>query len=164
MERPSQAKKGGYLGTGMTIELAREKAKDIVSYDESRANRRASTSEVPFSRGAKRVFEAALAASQSAGMNYIAPEHVAVAAATLDDDALVAFFAAMNADRAAVNAEAERRLKGEREREGNNRSSGPSSPAARGAGSTPGAGSGGKESSEKSPLADFCFDLTARAR
>ena len=165
MERPSQAKKGGYLGTGMTIELAREKAKDIVSYDESRAaNRRASTSEVPFSRGAKRVFEAALAASQSAGVNYIAPEHVAVAAATLDDDALVAFFAAMNADRAAVNAEAERRLKGEREREGNNRSSGPSSPAARGAGSTPGAGSGGKESSEKSPLADFCFDLTARAR
>ena len=89
---------------------------------------------MPFSRGAKRVFEAALAASQSAGMNYIAPEHVAVAAATLDDDALVAFFAAMNADRAAVNAEAERRLKGEREREGNNRSSGPSSPAARGAG------------------------------
>ena len=134
MERPSQAKKGGYLGTGMTIELAREKAKYIVSYDESRANRRASTSEVPFSLGAKRVFEAALAASQSAGMNYIAPEHVAVAAATLDDDALVAFFAAMNADRAAVNAEAERMLKGEREREGNNRSSGPSSPAARGAG------------------------------
>ena len=33
MERPSQAKKGGYLGTGMTIELAREKAKEIVSFD-----------------------------------------------------------------------------------------------------------------------------------
>ena len=51
-----EAKKGGYLGSGMTIESAREKARKISSYDAAdAANRgRGGTSEVPFSRGAKR--------------------------------------------------------------------------------------------------------------
>ena len=35
-------------------------ARDITSFDPARANARRGTSEVPFSRGAKRVFEAAL--------------------------------------------------------------------------------------------------------
>ena len=96
-----EAKKGGYLGSGMTIEAAREKAKELSddSRVRGRARERGGTSEVPFSaRGAKRVFEAALQESQNVGMNYIAPEHIAAAAAELDDVTMVAFFEAVGVD------------------------------------------------------------------
>ena len=111
-----EAKKGGYLGTGMTIDKARDRARDITSFDPARANARRGTSEVPFSRGAKRVFEAALQESANQGMSYIAPEHVAAAAAELDDDALIRFFALMTTDRANLATEARRRVKRARER------------------------------------------------
>jgi ATP-dependent Clp protease ATP-binding subunit ClpC len=41
--------------------------------------------EVPFSHGSKRVFEAALEHSKKMGHNYIAPEHVAIALLSVDD-------------------------------------------------------------------------------
>ena len=50
-------------------------------------------------------------------MNYIAPEHIAAAAAELDDVTMVAFFEAVGVDREVLKTEARRRLKGERERE-----------------------------------------------
>ena len=160
-----EAKKGGYLGSGMTIESAREKAKEISSYDASagaRANR-GGTSEVPFSRGAKRVFEAALQESQNVGMNYIAPEHIAAAAAELDDVTMVAFFEAVGVDPEVLKTEARRRLKGERERERGAAKGGavgganPAGLAKRASAQTPNA----KEA--KSPLKDFCVDLTQKA-
>ena len=131
-----EAKKGGWLGTGVTIDSAREKAKEIVSFDTDRAARRTSTSEVPFSRGAKRVFEAALNSSTGMGMNYIAPEHIALAVAELDDESLVAYFEMLSTNRTFVKNEAERRLKSEKEKESgpagrpNTLASSPSAPAA----------------------------------
>ena len=122
-----EAKKGGYLGSGVTIEAAREKSAQLAD-DESaearraRANRRG-TSEVPFSRSAKRVFEAALQESVNQGMNYIAPEHIAVACAELDDDRLRQLFASLGCDRETMIKEARRRLKGERERDAGSRAS-----------------------------------------
>ena len=73
----------------MTIERARDKAREITTYArDAAANglaaRRGSTSEVPFSRGAKKVFEAALNESRGAGLNYISPEHIAVAVAATE--------------------------------------------------------------------------------
>jgi len=153
-----EAKKGGWLGTGVTIDSAREKAKEIVSFDKDRAARRTSTSEVPFSRGAKRVFEAALNNSTNMGMNYIAPEHIALAVAELDDESLVKYFEMLSTSRTFVKNEAERRLKTEKEKE--------SGPAAR-----PNTSLAPRQrqqqasqKDEKSPLNDFCFDLTQRAR
>ena len=153
-----EAKKGGWLGTGVTIDSAREKAKEIVSFDTDRAARRTSTSEVPFSRGAKRVFEAALNSSTGMGMNYIAPEHIALAVAELDDESLVAYFEMLSTNRTFVKNEAERRLKSEKEKE--------SGPAGR-----PNTSLAPRQrqqqaqsKDEKSPLADFCFDLTQKAR
>ena len=153
-----EAKKGGWLGTGVTIDSAREKAKEIVSFDEDRAARRTSTSEVPFSRGAKRVFEVALNNSTNMGMNYIAPEHIALAVAELDDEFLVKYFQMLSTSRTFVKNEAERRLKTEKEKE--------SGPAAR-----PNTSLAprqrqqqAQQKDEKSPLNDFCFDLTQRAR
>ena len=116
-----EAKKGGWLGTGVTIDSAREKAKEIVSFDADRAARRTSTSEVPFSRGAKRVFEAALNNSTNMGMNYIAPEHIALAVAELDDESLVKYFEMLSTSRTFVKNEAERRLKTEKEKESGRR-------------------------------------------
>ena len=42
-----EAKKGGYLGTGMTIDKARDRARDITSFDPARANARRGTSKFP---------------------------------------------------------------------------------------------------------------------
>ena len=158
-----EAKKGGYLGSGMTIERAREKAKDISSYDAASASGRGrgGTSEVPFSRGAKRVFEAALQESQNVGMNYIAPEHIAAAAAELDDVTMVAFFEAVGVDPQALKTEARRRLKGERERERGGAKGG-ADPA--GLAKRPQAPQAQPAKEAKSPLKDFCVDLTEKAR
>ena len=158
-----EAKKGGYLGTGMTIDKARDRARDITSFDPARANARRGTSEVPFSRGAKRVFEAALQESANQGMSYIAPEHVAAAAAELDDDALIRFFALMTTDRANLATEARRRVRSERDKEsGRARPSNAASLARQQRAQQAAATQPAK--AEKSPLGDFCFDLTAKAR
>ena len=158
-----EAKKGGYLGSGMTIDKARSKARDITSFDPARANARRGTSEVPFSRGAKRVFEAALQESANQGMSYIAPEHIAAAAAELDDDALLRFFALMTTDRATLATEARRRVKGERDKEvGRGRPANAASLARQQRAQQAAATQPAKP--EKSPLKDFCFDLTAKAR
>ena len=159
-----EGKKGGYLGSGMTIERAREKAREIISYDPNKQARRSSTSEVPFSRGSKRVFEAALQESQSQGMNYIAPEHIAIAIAQLEDDeAVKEFFTLMSANRENLAAEASRRLRGEREKEGNRSNTSLARPNPRQLQQQkPQTATGGKK--EKSPLKDFCLDITAKAR
>ena len=162
-----EARKGGYLGSGMTIESAREKAKDISSYNAADASGRGrgGTSEVPFSRGAKRVFEAALQESQNVGMNYIAPEHIAAAAAELDDVTMVAFFEACGVDPEVLKTEARRRLKGERERErgaAKGGAVGGANPA--GLAKRPQAPQAQAAKEQKSPLKDFCVDLTEKAR
>ena len=97
-------------------------------------------------------------------MNYIAPEHIAAAAAELDDVTLVAFFEAVGVDPEVLKTEARRRLKGERERERGAAKGGavgganPAGLAKRASAQTPAA----KEA--KSPLKDFCVDLTQKAR
>ena len=164
-----EAKKGGYLGSGATIERAREKAAELSLYDASGTGAsnglRGGTSEVPFSRGAKRVFEAALQESQNNGMNYIAPEHIAAAAADLDDVALGAFFEAMSIDSNVLTTEARRRLKGERERESGQSGGLKGSPTGLQRpqkGASPQGQPRQKE--QKSPLKEFCVDLTEKAR
>lgn len=74
----------GYLGSGVTIERAREAVKNLL--DESAgSNLLGPATDVPFSHGSKRVFEAALEHSKKMGHNYIAPEHIAIALLAVDD-------------------------------------------------------------------------------
>ena len=49
-----EAKKGGYLGN-MTIDKARDRARDITSFDPSRANARRGTSKFPSAAARARV-------------------------------------------------------------------------------------------------------------
>lgn len=74
----------GYLSSGVTIERAREAVKSLL--DESvGSGLLGPATEVPFSHGSKRVFEAALEHSKKMGHNYIAPEHIAIALLAVDD-------------------------------------------------------------------------------
>ena len=54
-------------------------------------------------------------------MNYIAPEHIALAVAELDDESLVKYFEMLSTSRTFVKNEAERRLKTEKEKESGRR-------------------------------------------
>lgn len=80
----------GFLGSGVTIEKARETVLSIFPLKESTgddyegssvSSRRA----VPFSFGTKRVFEAAVEYSKSLGHKFVAPEHIFVALVKVDD-------------------------------------------------------------------------------
>ena len=74
----------GYLGSGVTIERAREAVKSLLD-ESSGSNLLGPATDVPFSHGSKRVFEAALEHSKKMGHNYIAPEHIAIALLAVDD-------------------------------------------------------------------------------
>lgn len=75
----------GYLGSGVTIERAREAVKNLLDEESSSSNLLGPATDVPFSHGSKRVFEAALEHSKKMGHNYIAPEHIAIALLAVDD-------------------------------------------------------------------------------
>lgn len=74
----------GYLSSGVTIDRAREAVKALLNESEG-SNLLGPATDVPFSHGSKRVFEAALEHSKKMGHNYIAPEHIAIALLAVDD-------------------------------------------------------------------------------
>mmetsp|Transcript_2300 Transcript_2300/g.5774 ORF Transcript_2300/g.5774 Transcript_2300/m.5774 type:complete len:943 (+) Transcript_2300:213-3041(+) len=104
------ASKEGYMGTTVTLDAARAVVEELSSKRKKR-----DVKDLPFSRDSKRVFEAALTESRRLGMNFIAPEHIAIACLTLVDSGARAVVMRMDADVNAVKAEATRRLKGETE-------------------------------------------------
>lgn len=86
------ASKGGFLGSGITIERAREAVKKIWGEGGGGGDAGAvgpgkggSATDVPFSISSKRVFEAAVEFSRNMGCNFIAPEHIAIGLFTADD-------------------------------------------------------------------------------
>ncbi|KAF9619566.1 hypothetical protein IFM89_007393 [Coptis chinensis] len=79
----------GFLGSGITIERAREVVREIWSdgidvIDSGSSGSKGST-DIPFSISTKRVFDAAHEYSRSMGYNFIAPEHIAIGLFTVDD-------------------------------------------------------------------------------
>lgn len=77
----------GFLGTGITVEVAREAVTGIWHSDGT-GDRNSATSaatDVAFDASTKRVFEAAVEYSRSMGHSFIAPEHIAVGLFTVDD-------------------------------------------------------------------------------
>lgn len=75
---------GGYLGSGLTVDRAREVVRSIWK-DDGASPSVASASEIPFSISSKRVFEAAVEYSRSLGYNFIGPEHISIGLFTVDD-------------------------------------------------------------------------------
>ena len=84
----------GFLGSGITIDDARDAVRNIwhdyndssiISGIPSSQTSVASSTDVPFSISTKRVFEAAIEYSRTMGYNFIAPEHIAIGLFTVDD-------------------------------------------------------------------------------
>lgn len=81
---------GGFLGSGITIEVARSAVQSLWREDNQsdgngEGQSETSATDVPFSTSTKRVFEAAVEYSKTMGYNFIAPEHIAIGLLTVDD-------------------------------------------------------------------------------
>ena len=80
----------GFLGSGITIDVARDAVRSIWHNDESGDGdlggyEASFATDVPFSVSTKRVFEAAVEYSRTMGYNFIAPEHIAIGLFAVDD-------------------------------------------------------------------------------
>ncbi|CAH2070421.1 unnamed protein product [Thlaspi arvense] len=161
----------GFLGSGITIDKAREAVWSIWDEANSDSNlpkqqEESSTSyskstDMPFSISTKRVFEAAVEYSRTLECQYIAPEHIAVGLFTVDDGSAGRVLKRLGANLNLLTAAALTRLKGEIAKDGREPSSKGSFDASPN-GRISGPGGAGRTKA-KSVLEQFCVDLTARA-
>lgn len=122
-----------------------------------------SATDVPFSISTKRVFEAAVEFSRNMGCNFIAPEHIAIGLFTVDDGSAGQVLKSLGADLNHLASVALSRLQGELAKDGrellvSSNKMHEKSPARKAA-----AVRSSDKMKEKSVLAQFCVDLTARA-
>ncbi|KAF8110399.1 hypothetical protein N665_0084s0009 [Sinapis alba] len=153
----------GFLGSGVTIDKAREVVWDEANSDykqqEESSTSYSKSTNMPFSISTKRVFEAAVEYSRTLDCQYIAPEHIAVGLFTVDDSSARRVLKRLGANMNLLTAAALTRLKGEIAKDGrelpSSKGNFDASPNARIVG--PG------RTKAKSVLEQFCVDLTARA-
>ncbi|KAG8379623.1 hypothetical protein BUALT_Bualt07G0108000 [Buddleja alternifolia] len=162
---------GGFLGCGITIDVAREAVQSLWQEDhqtggngESLQQSETSATDVPFSTSTKRVFEAAVEYSRTMGYNFIAPEHIAIGLFTVDDGSANRVLKRLGVNVNHLAAVAVSRLQGELAKEGRE----PASAAFKRSrekiipekithARSP------EKAREKKALDLFCVDLTARA-
>jgi ATP-dependent Clp protease ATP-binding subunit ClpC len=137
--------KGGFLGSGLTIDKARQEVDIVIG-----RGRRDAPKDLPFSREAKKVFEAALMESRRMSMSFITPEHIFLAVLSTGDATSRKLFECLKLlDTDALRVESLRRLKGEAEGEGQRRKVVAASERKR---------------EGSSALEEFCRDLCAEAQ
>ncbi|KAL3631769.1 hypothetical protein CASFOL_024753 [Castilleja foliolosa] len=161
----------GFLGSGITIDVAREAVQSLSQEDNrnegnggSPQQSEASATDVPFSTGAKRVFEAAVEYSGTMGYNFIAPEHIAIGLLTVDDGSVNRVLKRLGVNVNRLAAMAVSRLLGELAKDGRE----PYSSAFRKSREKlfpekPTRSKSPEMAREKKALDLFCVDLTARA-
>uniref|UniRef100_A0A0C9RIM1 TSA: Wollemia nobilis Ref_Wollemi_Transcript_15840_3487 transcribed RNA sequence n=1 Tax=Wollemia nobilis TaxID=56998 RepID=A0A0C9RIM1_9CONI len=156
---------GGFLGSGIGIDRAREAARALNGMKTKGAKAGVSAknaTDIPFSVGSKRVFEAAMEHSRKMGHNYIAPEHIAIALFNVDDGGATSLLQRLGVKKEDLAAVAASKLQGELAKEGRE----PFSSLALPAKSTSRAITTlrhAEKKKEKGALVDFCVDITARA-
>ncbi|KAL3835436.1 hypothetical protein ACJIZ3_010172 [Penstemon smallii] len=162
---------GGFLGSGITIDVAREAVRllwsdDVIGSGESESKEfsESSATDVPFSATTKRVFEAAVEYSRTMGYNFIAPEHIAIGLFTVDDGSAGRVLRRLGVNVNHLAAVAVSRLQGELAKEGREpataafkRSRENVFPDKITLARAP------EKAREKKALDRFCVDLTARA-
>eukprot|EP00249_Psilotum_nudum_P024238 c29129_g1_i1 orf=243-3248(+) len=152
----------GFLRSGVTIERARQALLSLPEYQIIHSSMEKAATEVPFSLGSKRVFEAALKYSKRVGHNYIAPEHIAIALFTVDDSDTTRVLERLNLNKEKLQSEAVSRLQGDSAKEGRTSAAEARMPAK----STAGVTTATRHSSgrkEHGALASFCINITVRA-
>ncbi|KAJ0988690.1 hypothetical protein J5N97_007046 [Dioscorea zingiberensis] len=153
----------GFLGSGITIDRARDAVRTIWS-ESGQAPSSKSATDVPFSTSCKRVFEAAVEYSRSMGCNFIAPEHIAIGLFTDDDGSATQVLKSLGADVNRLASVALSRLQAELAKDGRDPSAiRAKSPSRKGAGGAAALAKSSDKRKEKNALTQFCVDLTARA-
>ncbi|XP_028058372.1 LOW QUALITY PROTEIN: chaperone protein ClpD, chloroplastic-like [Camellia sinensis] len=161
----------GFLGSGITIDVAREAVRSIWNNEESNdqnsvkseASLVTSATDVPFSTGAKRVFEAAVEYSRTMGYNFIAPEHIAIGLFTVDDGNAGRVLKRLGANVDHLATVAVSRLQGEVAKDGRELPAAPKGTRDKSFPSKSTAIRSSEITRDKSALDQFCVDLTARA-
>lgn len=156
----------GFLGSGVTIEKAREAVQSIwkggdddePSTAGSSVSSPRSATDIPFSVSTKRVFEAAVEYSRSMGYNFIAPEHISIGLFTVDDGSASRVLERLGVNIDHLASVAVSRLQGELAKDGREPPAVSNKIREK---STVGKAS--NKTKEKNVLAQFCVDLTARA-
>lgn len=155
----------GFLGSGITADVAREAVASIWNEDLKRTgiDEVVSATDVPFSISTKRVFEAAVEYSRKMGYNFVAPEHIAIGLFTVDDGSAGRVLKRLGANMDRLAAVAVIRLQGELAKDGREPPAAPKRiPEKLSSQKSSVIRSSGK-AKDKSALAQFCVDLTARA-
>ncbi|KAJ6410553.1 hypothetical protein OIU84_007325 [Salix udensis] len=162
----------GFLGSGIKIDEAREVVKstwhsesDSIDASESVSKEESgfSPSNVPFSISTTRVFEAAVEYSRTLGHNFIAPEHIAIGLFTVDDGSADRVLQRFGVDGDQLAAIAVTKLQGELVKDGREPSVESKGKREKSFSKKAAALRSSEQSRDKSALAQFCVDLTARA-
>ncbi|XP_028786755.1 chaperone protein ClpD, chloroplastic [Neltuma alba] len=163
----------GFLGSGVTIDKAREAVRSIWNIqisssagddgEDKKDGASVPHHHVPFSIGVKRVFEAAAEYSKLLGYNFIGPEHIMVALFNVDDKNAGLVLKRLDVNPHHLVSEAFSRLRKELDKDGREPkmlSKGMRNKSL----SRKGTASGFSDTSkDQSALSQFCVDLTARA-
>ncbi|XP_055825306.1 chaperone protein ClpD, chloroplastic isoform X2 [Solanum dulcamara] len=162
---------GGFLGSRITIDKAREAVRsiwhddsedDIAKLGSQDSGSVTSATDVAFSSSTKRVFEAAVEYSRTMGYNFIAPEHIAIGLFTVDDGSAGRVLKRLGANVNRLAAEAVSRLQGELAKDGRDPISFKRSREKSFTGKIT-IDRSAEKAKEKNALEQFCLDLTARA-
>ncbi|KAA8542032.1 hypothetical protein F0562_023184 [Nyssa sinensis] len=161
----------GFLNSGITIDMARDAVHSIWpddNNDQDSVTSEASSSatsatDVQFSISTKRVFEAAVEYSRTMGYNFIAPEHIAIGLFTVDDGSAGRVLKRLGANVNHLAAVAISRLQGELAKDGREPPAVLKHKREKSFTGKAALVRSSEKTREKSALAQFCVDLTARA-
>ncbi|PON71259.1 ClpA/B family [Parasponia andersonii] len=165
----------GFFGSGITIHQARLAVRNIWRHqippspppdadsDSDSDSSSGSAVQVPFSISTKRVLEAAVDYSRTRGHNFIAPEHIAIGLFTADDGSAARVLQRLGAKVNELAATAASKLEGELAKDGRDSSGASQRLSEKSLSNKAAAMRSSEKTKEKSALAQFCVDLTARA-
>ncbi|WOL00602.1 hypothetical protein Cni_G09315 [Canna indica] len=153
----------GFLGSGITIDQAREAVRAIEGATAAETPSSGSATDVPFSISTKRVFEAAVDWSRNMGCNFIAPEHIAIGLFNADDGSAAQVLKSLGADISRLATVAVSKLQVELAKDGREPLVSSQKIREKYPTKKPSSLRTPDKRKEKSPLTDFCVDLTVRA-
>ncbi|URE10266.1 hypothetical protein MUK42_22313 [Musa troglodytarum] len=157
----------GFLDSGITIDRAREAVRTIwpdgVAADQATTPSSGSSAGVPFSLNSKRVFQAAVECSKNMGCKFIAPEHITIGLLNADDGSAAQVLQSLGTDLSHLASVALSRLQVELAKDGREPVASSQKMPEKSLDRKSASLRSSDKTKEKSPLAQFCVDLTALA-
>ncbi|KAK1270496.1 hypothetical protein QJS04_geneDACA021039 [Acorus gramineus] len=155
----------GFLGSGITIDRAREAVLSIWGLGDGEESGDGLATSMPFSKSTKRVFEAAVERSRTLKCNFISPEHIVLGLFDVDNGSADQVLESLGVNVNHLASVALSRLQGELAKDG--RELPPAALSEKVREKSPRWKTtilkSPEKKEDKSALAQFCVDLTARA-